>query len=173
MAPGRGHFWFQIRKMCYISKFGFQHSYVLTAPCLTPDIVFLCTFLNVAFRVRAGAAPMLCIFFFPPLLFGRIRVNWYKIVLLGNFQAQTVLIQARLQMCLRHSQWCACDCLTAPSQNTKNMFVWGVPGACWLLINVTHVCMVRATNYVWASKIVWNPRLVKSHFPARPPCKHW
>ena len=41
------------------------------------------------------------IFFFPSHLFGRMKVHWYKAVLLGSFQAQTVFILASLQMCLR------------------------------------------------------------------------
>ena len=38
-------------------------------------------------------------FFFPSHLFGRMKVHWYKAVLLGSFQAQTVFILASLQMC--------------------------------------------------------------------------
>ena len=40
-------------------------------------------------------------FFFPSHLVGRMKVHWYKAVLLGSFQAPTVFILASLQMCLR------------------------------------------------------------------------
>ena len=51
--------------------------------------------------VRQGCVLSPRFFFFPSHLFGRMKVHWYKAVLLGSFQAQTVFILASLQMCLR------------------------------------------------------------------------
>ena len=48
---------------------------------------------------RLQAAAKVFVFFFPSHLFGRMKVHWYKAVLLGSFQAQTVFILASLQMC--------------------------------------------------------------------------
>ena len=61
---------------------------------ITPTIVFglmTCRLTSNQLRKLQMVKPNVC-FFFPPHLFGRMKVHWYKAVLLGSFQAQTVFI---------------------------------------------------------------------------------
>ena len=73
----------------------FSHQLLSKMACESPMIKSICT--------RAPSKPRRQVqescFFFPSHLFGRMKVHWYKAVLLGSFQAQTVFILASLQMC--------------------------------------------------------------------------